>query len=47
MTGGLALSCKYSNPFAASNATFILVNQSNGFWCGSRSALHVNGNIDT
>ena len=27
ITGGLALSCKYSRPLAASKAIFILVNQ--------------------
>lgn len=30
MTGGLALSCKYSSPFAVYHAIFTLVNQSNG-----------------
>nr|GMD69128.1 hypothetical protein Iba_chr12dCG15950 [Ipomoea batatas] len=37
ITGGLAMSCKYSKPLAACNAIFILLNQSNGACFGVRS----------
>ncbi|MFS8030538.1 hypothetical protein Hanom_Chr17g01535211 [Helianthus anomalus] len=37
MTGGFALSCKYSKPLAAPAAIFILVFQSNGSLSGGRS----------
>ncbi|KAF5801813.1 hypothetical protein HanXRQr2_Chr06g0252401 [Helianthus annuus] len=37
MTGGFALSCKYSKPLAAPAAIFILVFQSKGSLSGGRS----------
>jgi hypothetical protein len=41
MTGGFALSCKYSNPLAAPAAIFILVFQSKGSLSGGRSENNI------
>lgn len=37
ITGGSAVSCKYSSPLAAPSAIFILVPQSKGFLFGGNS----------
>lgn len=38
ITGGSALSCKYSNPLATPKAIFILASQANGFLSAPISA---------